>query len=68
VQKIEGTVELAIAIGADGRVVSVTVVRSIPLLDAAAIEAVRHWLFRPALRRGEPVATTARVPVTFRIY
>ena len=68
VQKIEGTVELAIVIGADGRVVSVTVVRSIPQLDAAAIEAVRHWLFRPALRRGQPVATRARVPITFRIY
>jgi protein TonB len=68
VKKVEGTVVLDILIDADGRVVRATVVRSIPLLDAAAIHTVRQWLFRPALRQGRPVATVARAPITFRIY
>jgi len=48
--------------------VSVRVAQSIPLLDAAALEAVREWVFTPALKHGVPVATLARAPVGFRIF
>ena len=39
-----------------------------PLLDAAALEAVRQWVFAPAHKKGRPVATLALAPVTFRIF
>jgi outer membrane biosynthesis protein TonB len=39
----------------------------VPLLDAAAVAAVRQWVFAPALRKGRPVATLAIAPVAFRI-
>jgi len=67
-KKIEGTVELEILIGIDGRVKSVRVMRSIPLLDAAAIQCVYQWVFTPAIKHGRPVATIATAPVAFRIY
>src|SRR5687768_15362963 len=68
VKKIEGVVQLAILIGANGRVVNARVVRSIPMLDAAAIQTVREWIFTPAMKAGRPVATRASAPVTFRIF
>jgi protein TonB len=68
VKKIEGTVELEILIDINGRVVQARVVRSVPMLDAAAIATVRQWLFSPAIKNGRPVSTIARTPVNFRIY
>jgi protein TonB len=68
VKKIEGTVVLEIVIDANGYVVRERVIQSIPLLDAAAIQAVRQWVFAPALKRGRPVMTIANAPVNFRIF
>ena len=33
--------------------------------DEAAQAAVRHWIFKPALREGVPVASHVRVPFRF---
>lgn len=68
VKKIEGTVLLEILIDDHGRVVRARVLQSVPLLDAAAIAAVKQWLFQPAVRRGRPVPTVANAPISFRIY
>lgn len=68
VKRIEGTVELEILIDHLGRVVEARVTKSIPLLDVAAVETVRQWLFTPAVKDGHPVASRARAPVTFRIH
>ncbi len=68
VKKIEGMVELEILIDSTGRVVRARVVKSIPLLDAAAIQTVQQWVFAPAIKNGRPVATIATAPVTFRIF
>ena len=66
--RVEGTVEVEFLIDAKGRVVNTRLIRSIPALDAAAIECVRKWRFQPAEKAGRAVATVARAPVTFRIY
>ena len=68
VKKIEGVVEVEFLIDGHGDVVSARVIRSVPLLDAAAIATVRQWKFRPAMKGGRPVATIARAPVAFRIF
>jgi protein TonB len=68
VKKVEGTVVIEIVIDANGRVVGTRMLRSIPLLDAAAIACVRQWVFLPAIKGGRPVVTIARAPVSFVIY
>ena len=68
VKKVEGVVNVEILIDASGRVVRTRVTRSVPLLDAAAVAAVRQWVFAPAMQGGRPVATVALAPVTFTLY
>ncbi len=68
VKKIEGTVEVEILIDSTGRVVRARVVKSIPLLDSAAVQTVYQWVFAPAVKSGHPVSTIASAPVTFRIF
>jgi len=65
---VTGTVMVAALIGEDGRVREVKVVRSIPMLDELALECVRQWTFRPAMRSGRPVAYWLAVPVTWELY
>jgi periplasmic protein TonB len=65
--RIEGTVILETVIGIDGRVTSVRVLRSIPLLDQAAMDAVRRWSFTPTLLNGTPVPVAMTVTVRFAL-
>ena len=64
---VGATVILEAVIGVDGTVQVVRVLRSIPLLDDAAINAVRQWLFTPTLLNGGPVPVVMTVTVTFRV-
>jgi periplasmic protein TonB len=50
-----------------GRVTSVRVLRSIPFLDEAAIEAVRQWIYEPMLINGRPRPVTFTVTVRFEL-
>jgi len=68
IRKVEGTVEIEIVIDAEGRVAHARLLRSVPGLDGAALQAVQNWLFLPALKGGRPVASFALIPVSFRIY
>ena len=68
VKKIEGVVMLDVIIDSTGHVAAARVVQSVPLLDAAALQCVRQWIFSPAMKHGQPVAIRASVPVTFRIF
>jgi protein TonB len=65
--RVEGLVVLDAVIDATGRVTGVQVTRSIPLLDQAAIEAVRQWRFTPTLLNGEPVSILLTVTVRFTL-
>jgi TonB family protein len=62
---VHGRVVVEFVIDRSGRVSSARVVRSVPELDAAAVECVRSWQFKPALREGKAVETTAQAPVDF---
>ncbi len=66
--KVEGTVVVDILIGEEGEVVHARVRQSIPGLDQAALDCVRAWRFSPAMRGGQPAASTAVAPVPFKIY
>jgi protein TonB len=65
--KVEGVVILEIEIRPNGRVEDVRVLRGIPLLDAAAVDAARQWVFAPTLYRGVPVSVTMTVSVRFSL-
>ena len=45
----------------------VKVLRGLPLLDQAAIEAVRQWVYTPTLLNGEPVPVMMTVTVNFKL-
>jgi protein TonB len=64
---IEGLVLLAVVVGRDGMVEGSPSVRaSVPMLDEAAVAAVRRWRFRPARDAGgAPVRVIMEVPVRF---
>ncbi len=67
VRGVEGQVVLEAIVATDGHIEpDVSVIQSVPLLDAAAIAAVRQWRFRPVRDRdGTPLRVTLRVPVRF---
>ena len=64
---VQGVVILETTIGPDGRVQDARVLRSIPLLDAAALEAVRQWEFTPTTLNGQPVPVIMTVTVNFTL-
>ena len=53
--------------GPDGAVKDAKVLRSIPLLDQAALDAVRQWVFTPTLLNGVPVPVIMTVTVQFTL-
>jgi protein TonB len=65
--RVDGIVILEAVIGTDGRVTQARVLRSIPLLDQAALEAVRQWVYTPTLLNGVPVPVLMTVTVTFTL-
>jgi protein TonB len=65
--RVQGVVILEATIGPDGRVQDVRVLRSIPLLDASAIEAVRQWQYTPTLLNNVPVPVIMTVTVNFTL-
>jgi periplasmic protein TonB len=64
---VQGIVVLEAVIAEDGTVSEVRVLRSQPLLDAAAVEAVRKWRFTPTLLNGQPVPVVMTVTVGFSL-
>jgi protein TonB len=63
---VEGTVVVQALVGTDGHVRDTRIVRSIPALNGAALEAVKQWRFKPAATGGKPVAAWVSVPISFR--
>lgn len=64
---IEGVVIIETIIDVQGRVSSAHVLRSYPMLDQAAIDAVRQWMFTPARLNGVAVSVVMTVTVTFTL-
>jgi protein TonB len=65
--RVSGVVIIEATIGADGRVKDAKVLRSIPLLDQAALDAVKQWVFTPTLLNGVPVPVIMTVTVNFTL-
>ena len=65
--RVSGMVIIEARIGPDGAVEDAQVLRSIPLLDQAALDAVRQWRFTPTLLNGVPTAVIMTVTVNFTV-
>jgi TonB family protein len=60
-----GAVILVVIIATDGAVSSARVVRSMPVFDQAAIDAVTQWKFEPTMLNGVPVEVEMNVFINF---
>ena len=66
--KLQGTVELKVVVGADGKTRDIQVAKSLGLgLDEKAIDAVTAWVFQPATKAGQPVNVYSSISVRFHL-
>ncbi len=65
--RVEGVVIIEAVIGVTGEVTEARVIRSKPLLDEAALAAVRQWRYTPTLLGGSPTPVILTVTVTFAL-
>jgi TonB family protein len=65
--RVQGIVILQALIGKDGQVKELSVVSGPPLLQSAAIDAVKQWVYRPYLLNGDPVEVMTTVNVVFTL-
>jgi TonB family protein len=64
---VSGVVVVEVNIGVDGKVREATVLRSVPLLDQAALDAVRQWEYEPSSLYGVPIPVIATATVVFTL-
>jgi len=68
IARVQGPVVLAAVIGKDGSIQGLRVVSSpSPLLNQAALEAVKQWRYRPYILNGEPVEVDTTITVNFTL-
>jgi protein TonB len=60
-----GTVLMSVTISPEGSVTAVRVIGGATQLREAAISAVRHWRYKPAMLNGQPAESTAVVQINF---
>ena len=65
--RVQGIVIIEATLDAGGRVTNARILRSVPLLDQAALEAVHSWEYTPTLLNGVPVPVIMTVTVTFTL-
>jgi TonB family protein len=64
---VEGTVVLDTKIDTNGDVEDVAAISGPPLLVPAAIEAVKHWKYKPYTLNGQPVKIETQTLVVFQL-
>lgn len=65
--RVQGTVLLHAIIGADGKVENLSVVSGNPLLTDAAVNAVKHWVYKPTYLNGKAVQVETEIAVHFQL-
>jgi TonB family protein len=65
--RVQGVVILVCTVGANGRIEHVKVLRGVPLLDEAAVDAVKQWVYTPTIVNGVPARVIMTVTVNFRL-
>jgi periplasmic protein TonB len=65
--RVSGRVVIDAVIGTDGAVRETRVLQGAPLLNQAALDAVRQWRYTPTLLNGQPVPVIMTVTVEFKL-
>ena len=65
--RVEGTIIMEAVLDTNGRVTQLHVLRSVPMLDQAALDAVRQWRYAPSLYGGRPVSVLMTITVRFTL-
>ena len=65
IARVQGTVQLSLTIGPDGRVQDMHVLSGPALLTQAAIQAVAQWVYQPFLLNGQPTSVQTTADVNF---
>jgi periplasmic protein TonB len=65
--RVQGIVIIEATIDRGGKVTETRVIRSVPLLDQAALDAVRQWEYEPTLLNGVAVPVIMTVTVNFTL-
>lgn len=66
VRRLSGTVLVQVTVGKDGRVHNMQFMSGQPIFRDAAFDAVKQWLFRPAMLNGQPIEQTTQIKVDFK--
>ena len=67
-QGVEGSLEVLLVIGRDGRVAAIEIVRSPhPAITAVARRIIAQWKFKPAKNKGVPVNVRVRKVIDFKL-
>jgi protein TonB len=61
----KGAVQLVATIGKDGKVKNVKALSGHPMLQAAAIDAVKQWVYKPTLLNGQAVESETQIVLNF---
>jgi TonB family protein len=66
-KNISGSVLIEVSVSSGGQPVKLRVLDSQPpgVFDSSAVEALRAWVFEPAMNRGQPVASTVMQRLRF---
>jgi len=65
--RVEGVIILEVTTDIHGKVKKAKILTSIPLLDQAAIDAVKQWSYEPLIIKGEPKEAIFAVTVRFSL-
>lgn len=65
--RVEGTIIMEAVLDTNGRVTQLRVLTSVPLLDQAALDAVRQWRYTPSLYGGHPVSVLMTITIRFTL-
>jgi protein TonB len=68
VARVQGLVVMHAVIGTDGNIQTLDVIDSpSPLLNQAALDAVKQWKYKPYLLNGNPVEVDTQITVNFSL-
>jgi len=65
--RVQGIVIVEAVISTSGEVEDARVLRGNPMLDSAALDAVRQWRYTPSLLNGQPVSVIMTVTLNFTL-
>lgn len=65
--RVQGLVVMEAVLDPSGRITQLRVIRSVPMLDEAAMDAVRQWRYTPTMYYGKPVSVLMTITINFTL-